>query len=91
VSGWDKKSLWVRAAENGASDTITIDLLGSFEDARTPTMYPFQSYVGGVGNINEWFGLTLDGDVLDKVQVRITAGAAKPAYVEILFIVSRMG
>ena len=82
LSRWQHKTMWILPV---GGDPITIDIEMKINGVENNTFYPFLSYSGGTGQPNKIFGLTLDGDVLDDIRVKVVAGVTAPSAVYVVF------
>ena len=89
LTDWERKTLWVVPVGAPAVDDCVVTIEQKLKGSAA--FYPMKSYKSGIAAVNEVFGLTLDGDVVDKIRIRVTAGATPPTYVEIHVYGGRYG
>lgn len=83
MRGWHTKSVYVLPV-NG--DPCNVTILGDFGYG---DFFPFKSLENGTAPANKIFSITLDGDVLDKIKVEVTAGASAPDRVVVHVFLAR--
>jgi len=80
AKGWHLKTFWIIPEGQG----VTVDIMGAYALRGRDVFFPFQSYSGGVANADEIFGLTVNGDVMEALKVKVTAGGIAPSQVSVL-------